>query len=338
MNFSTTNDKFLNVKLYFRYGITLMARKQKMAIVIGGGITGLTAAYRLRSESEKRDIPLKVVLLEASNRVGGVIQTEYRDEFVVEHGPDAFITSKPWAMALCEELCIAEKLIGTNPKVRRSFVVRKGKLLPVPEGFYMMAPGAIVPFIKSPIFSVSGKFRIVLDLFIPRRSETDDESVADFVRRRLGKQAFERMAQPMIGGIYTSDAENLSLNATFPRFLDMEREHGSIIKALLAQKRKKSHTDRGTSGARYSLFQSFTAGMQTLTDTLADQLPDCIRLQKRVTTIQQNVSDVGWIVNLDDGERLGADLICIALPAHQSAKTNIYILNFSCWKTIYNSI
>ena len=297
-----------------------MARKQKMAIVIGGGITGLTAAYRLRSESEKRDIPLKVVLLEASNRVGGVIQTEYRDEFVVEHGPDAFITSKPWAMALCEELCIAEKLIGTNPKVRRSFVVRKGKLLPVPEGFYMMAPGSFGPFIKSPIFSLSGKFRIALDLLVRRRSDIEDESVADFVRRRLGKQAFERIAQPMIGGIYTSDAENLSLNATFPRFLDMEREHGSIIKALLAQKREKSHTDRGTSGARYSLFQSFTAGMQTLTDTLADQLPDCIRLQKRVTTIQQNVSDVGWIVNLDDGERLGADLICIALPAHQSAK------------------
>ena len=297
-----------------------MGQEQNTAIVIGGGITGLTAAYKLRKESVKRDIPLEVILLEASNRVGGVIETEHRDGFIIEHGPDAFITTKPWAKALCEELCISDKLIGTNPKVRRSFVVRKGKLLPVPEGFYMMAPGAFGPFIKSPIFSLSGKFRIALDLLIPRRGDSKDESVADFVRRRLGKQAFERIAQPMIGGIYTSDAENLSLIATFPRFLDMEREHGSIIKALIAQKRNAADTSRGTSGPRYSLFQSFTAGMQTLTDTLTEQLTECIRLQKGVSRIQQNDGEVGWIVSLDDGEQLGADLICIALPARQTSR------------------
>lgn len=297
-----------------------MAQEQISAIVIGGGITGLSAAYRLRQEAEKRCIPIEITLLEESNKVGGVIQTENRDGFIIEHGPDAFITSKPWAMVLCEELCISDKLIGTNPNVRRSFVVRKGKLLPVPEGFYLMAPGSFGPFIRSPIFSLTGKFRIALDLILPRRSDMGDESVADFVRRRLGKQAFERMAQPMIGGIYTSDAENLSLNATFPRFLDMEREHGSIIKALLVQKRNAEQTSRGTSGARYSLFQSFTAGMQTLTDTLAEQLSDCIHLQKSVAAIQLNDSRLGWNVCLDDGEQFGADLICIALPAHQTAK------------------
>ena len=296
-----------------------MAREQKSAIVIGGGITGLTAAYHLRQEAEKRGIPLEVILLEASNRVGGVIQTEHRDGFIIEHGPDAFITSKPWAKALCEELGLADKLIGTNPNVRRSFVVRKGKLLPVPEGFYMMAPGAITPFLKSPIFSWSGKFRIALDLLIPRRNDADDESVAAFVRRRLGKQAFERMAQPMIGGIYTSDAENLSLNATFPRFLDMEREHGSIIKALLAQKRKSAQTSRSTSGPRYSLFQSFTAGMQTLIEILAEQLSDCIRLKHTVTNIQHIGDEEGWGVCLDGGEVLMTDGLCIVLPAHQTA-------------------
>ena len=297
-----------------------MSQEQKSALVIGGGITGLSAAHRLKCEAAERGIALDVILLEASDRVGGVIQTEDRDGFIIEHGPDAFITSKPWAKDLCEELGLVDKLIGTNPKVRRSFVVRKGKLLPVPEGFYMMAPGSFGPFIKSPIFSLSGKFRIALDLIVPRRRDVDDESVAAFVRRRLGKQAFERMAQPMIGGIYTSDAENLSLNATFPRFLDMEREHGSIIKALLAQKRKAAQTSSGTSGARYSLFQSFRTGMQTLTDTLAVRLSDCIRLQKRVNTVQLNESGVGWIVCLDDGEKLEADLICIALPAYQTAK------------------
>lgn len=302
-----------------------MAQELNRAIVIGGGITGLAAAYRLKREGEKRDIPLEITLLEASNRVGGVIQTEHRDGFIIEHGPDAFISTKPWAKALCEELGIADQLIGTNPKVRRSFVLRKGKLLPVPEGFYMMAPGSFGPFLKSSIFSLAGKFRIALDLFISRRSDTDDESVADFVRRRLGTEAFERMAQPMIGGIYTSDAENLSLKATFPRFLEMEQEHGSIIKALLAQKRNAAQTSRGTSGPRYSLFLSFTDGMQTLVDSLAENLAGCIRLYSYVNGIEKKEGEGGWRVCIDDGEMLETNLICIALPAPQTSKilTNV---------------
>ncbi len=297
-----------------------MVQEQKRAIVIGGGITGLAAAYRLKCEAETRGIPLEIDLLEASNRVGGVIQTEHRDGFIIEHGPDAFISTKPWAKALCEELNIADKLIGTNPKVRRSFVIRKGELLTVPEGFYMMAPGSLLPFLKSPIFSWRGKFRIALDLFISRPSNIDDESVADFVRRRLGTEAFERMAQPMIGGIYTSDAENLSLKATFPRFLEMEREHGSIIKALLAQKRKATQTSRDTSGPRYSLFLSFMDGMQTLVDTLAESLSGCIRFLSRVNTIQQKESEKGWRVCLEDRKVLETDLLCLALPAPQTSK------------------
>ncbi|MDE0088646.1 MAG: protoporphyrinogen oxidase [Candidatus Poribacteria bacterium] len=297
-----------------------MTQEQKRAIVIGGGITGLAAAYRLKSEAENRGIPLEINLLEASSRVGGVVQTEHRDGFIIEHGPDAFISTKPWAKGLCEELGIADQLIGTNPKVRRSFVIRKGKLLPVPEGFYMMAPGSLLPFLKSPIFSWRGKFRIAFDLFISRRSDIDDESVADFVRRRLGTEAFERMAQPMIGGIYTSDAENLSLKATFPRFLEMEQEHGSIIKALLAQKRKATQTSRDTSGPRYSLFLSFMDGMQTLVDTLAESLSGCIRFLSRVNTIQQKENEKGWRVCLEDGKVLETDLLCLALPAPQTSK------------------
>lgn len=297
-----------------------MGQKRKQAIVVGGGITGLAAAYRLKREAEKRVIPLDITLLEANDRVGGVIHTEHRDGFVIEHGPDAFISTKPWAKALCEELGIDDKLIGTNPKVRRSFVVRKGKLIPVPEGFYMMAPGSFVPFLKSPIFSLRGKLRIALDLFISRQSDIEDESVADFVRRRLGTEAFERMAQPMIGGIYTSDAEDLSLKSTFPRFLEMEQEHGSIIKALLIQKRKTSQTSRDTSGPRYSLFLSFVDGMQTLVDSLEENLSKYIRLGCRVTAIQKKEHQVGWRVCLDNDEVLETDLLCIALPAPQTSK------------------
>ena len=324
-----------------------MAQKPKRALVIGGGITGLAASYRLTREAEKRGIPLHVTLLEASDRIGGVIRTTHRDGFVIEHGPDAFITTKPWAKALCEELGIADECIGTNSAMRRSFVVQKGKLHPVPEGFYMMAPGALLPFLKSPIFSWRGKLRMGLEPLMPRSGGTADESVADFVRRRLGTEAFERMAQPMIGGIYTSDAEHLSLKATFPRFLEMERAHGSIIKALLAQKRQ-AKTASGTSGPRYSLFLSFASGMQTLVDKLqqahltvargpvpreSQQVPLTVargpvprehspkahlHLNSRAETLQQRKNGTGWQVSLANGEILEAELLCVALPAPQA--------------------
>ena len=308
-----------------------MAQKPKRALVIGGGITGLAASYRLTREAEKRGIPLHVTLLEASDRIGGVIRTTHRDGFVIEHGPDAFITTKPWAKALCEELGIADECIGTNSAMRRSFVVQKGKLHPVPEGFYMMAPGALLPFLKSPIFSWRGKLRMGLEPLMPRSGSTADESVADFVRRRLGTEAFERMAQPMIGGIYTSDAEHLSLKATFPRFLEMERAHGSIIKALLAQKRQ-AKTASGTSGPRYSLFLSFASGMQTLVDKLQqahltvargpvprEPSPKAhLHLNSRAETLQQRKNGTGWQVSLANGEILEAELLCVALPAPQA--------------------
>ena len=299
---------------------------RKRAIVIGGGITGLAACYRLQREAAQRNIPLDVTLLEATGRVGGVIQTEHRDGFLIEHGPDAFISTKPAAKVLCEELGITDQFIGTNPKVRRSFVIRKGTLHPVPEGFYMMAPGSLMPFLKTPLFSWHGKLRMALDLFIPRRERDTDEAVAHFVRRRLGTEAFTRMAQPMIGGIYTSDAENLSLKATFPRFLEMEKTHGSIIKALRAQKKQTAETSRDTSGPRYSLFLSFKSGMQTLIDTLAETLLKNIKLNTRVEHIQQDVDGNRWHITLTTGETLNSELLCIALPA---AQTSALVRNLS---------
>jgi oxygen-dependent protoporphyrinogen oxidase len=261
-----------------------------------------------------------VKLLEAEDRVGGAIHTSKQDGFVIEHGPDVFLSTKPWAKALSEELGIADQFLSTNSRERRSFVLRKGKLYPVPDGFYLMAPASFLPFVKTPIFSWHGKLRMALDWIIPRRRNDADESLEGFIRRRLGREAFARIAQPMIGGIYTSDAENLSLKATFPRFLEMEREHGSIIRALLAQKRKSTQTSRGTSGPRYSLFLSFAAGMQTLVDTLADNLSGCIRLHSCVTAIQKKESEMSWRVCLDNAEVLEADMLCIALPAPQTSK------------------
>src|SRR4026208_2110938 len=239
----------------------------KRIVIIGGGISGLAAAHRLLELSREKQQPLQVTLLEASDRLGGTIQTEYRDGFLLERGPDSFISEKPQALALAKRLGLEEKLVQTNEEYRRSFIVRNGRLRAVPEGFQLLAPSRMWPFLTSDIFSLAGKARMAADLLLPRRSAngSSDESLASFVRRRLGKEALARMAQPMVGGIYTADPETLSLRATLPRFLDMEQKHRSLILAMARLGREQK---TGTSGARYSLFVSFERGMQVLVDAL----------------------------------------------------------------------
>ena len=209
--------------------------------IVGGGISGLAAAHRILEQSKQQDRPVDVQLLEAGSRLGGVIHTSERDGFLLEGGPDSFISEKPWALSLCHRLGLEPSLIGTGETHRRSFIVRQNKLQPVPDGFYLLAPTRIWPTLTTPIFSWPGKIRMSADLFLPRKkrsSATEDETLASFVRRRLGHEALDRMAQPMIGGIYTSDPEELSLRATMPRFLDMEQEHRSLILAMWRQRQK----------------------------------------------------------------------------------------------------
>ena len=226
----------------------------KRVVIIGGGITGLAAAHRILERSEESGKQVDLTLLEAGPRVGGIIQTEERDGFLLESGPDSFISEKPEALELAKRLGLQSHLIETNEHHRRSFVVRQGRLLPVPEGFHLLAPSRFWPFVRSEIFSWPGKARMALDLLLPRRNlngntDTDvDETLAQFVRRRLGREALERMAQPMVGGIYTADPEQLSLRATMPRFLEMEREHRSLIRAL--RKQDRSPTPGSPQGGR----------------------------------------------------------------------------------------
>jgi oxygen-dependent protoporphyrinogen oxidase len=316
--------------------------QRQRIVIIGGGITGLAAAHRLVEQSSQQ---IDILLLEAGSRLGGVLKTHNRDGFLIEAGADSFISEKPEAIELAKRIGLDSHLIETNKEHRRSFIVRNGKLHPVPEGFQLMAPSSLWPFVTSDIFSWTGKARMALDLLIPRRNEANgatEESLAQFVRRRLGREALERMAQPMIGGIYTADPEKLSLRATLPRFLEMEREHRSIILAM--RKRGSSPTPgspagqprrggavregvkrvasihSGTSGARYALFLSFDEGMQTLTDQLAARLPaGIVQINTRANSLVFDVATQQWHIRLNDNRSISADAICLAVPSFVAA-------------------
>lgn len=319
----------------------------KRVVIIGGGISGLAAAHRLLERKLESTEKIDLTLLESSDRLGGIVQTHQRDGFLLETGPDSFISEKPAALDLARRLGLASRIIETNEEHRRSFIVRQGKLLPVPEGFHLLAPSRFWPFVKSDIFSWSGKARMALELFLPGRTVNGnaDESLADFVRRRLGREALDRMAQPMVGGIYTADPEHLSLRATMPRFLEMERKHGSVIRALRRSGSSPTGGEgSGTSGARYSLFLSFDRGMQVLTDTLAERISNfrsqisdhpsqgvekahnganVIRLNTRVESLSLDPAahdSAIWKVKTNQNETLIADLVCLALPAYVSAR------------------
>lgn len=298
-------------------------KTHRRVVVIGGGVSGMAAAlHAVEHFGGDAAASSDVLLVEGSSRLGGTIRTYRRDDFILEGGPDSFISEKPEALALARRLKFDHRLIETNPSHRRSFIVRSGKLRAVPEGFQLLAPSRFWPFVTSDIFSWRGKARMGLDLLVPRRlgaNGDDDESLADFVRRRLGREALQRMAQPMVGGIYTADPEQLSLRATMPRFLEMERAHRSLLVSMWKARRKQSQVEaRGTSsGPRYSLFLSFDAGMQVLVDELARRLPsDRVRLNARVTALRRDESTNEWLLTLADGERISAHSVCLALPAY----------------------
>lgn len=290
--------------------------------VVGGGISGLAAAHRLRELAEQKKKHLEIVLLEAGDHLGGVIRTEVLGRYLIEEGPDAFITTKPWALDLCRRIGLQDELIPTRAGSRRTYVVRRGSLVPVPDGFYMMAPTKLGPLLRSPLFSWRGKARMALDLVLPPRRNGDDESLASFVRRRLGREALERLVQPLTSGVYSTPPERLSLAAAMPQMLEMERRYGSLIRAVLAG--PGGAAPAGGSGARYSLFVSFRRGMQTLTDALAARLNASIgrgkvdiRLGTGVVRIAE--SEHGLRLTTASGT-LEADAAVVALGAPQAAK------------------
>ncbi len=261
-------------------------------------------------------------MLERGPHLGGPLETIRRDGFVIETGADSFLSEKPWAADLARRLGIDADLIPTRDVYRKTFVVRRGRLVEIPAGFSLLAPTHLGPIFKSPLFSIAGKLRIAIEPLIPARASNADESLASFVTRRLGREALDRVAQALAGGIYTADPERLSIAATMPRFVDMERRYGSVVKGLrAAEQARAAEQMRKTaevSGARWSLFQSFKNGMATLPETLVARLGGSIRKAAEVVAL----SRIGerWRLTIAEGDSIDTDAVICAAPSFAASR------------------
>jgi oxygen-dependent protoporphyrinogen oxidase len=281
--------------------------------IIGGGISGLTAAFTL--EEHRRAGALEYTLYESSPHLGGVLRTEHIHGCIVEAGPDSFLTEKPWAADLCLSVGLGDQLIGSNDAARKTYILVHGQLIPMPDGLMFMVPTKILPTGFSPLFSWKTKLRMAQEFFHPPRAANSDESVASLVKRHYGAEMVDRLADPLLSGVYGGEAANLSVRAVLPRFAEMERTHGSLGRAMLAAKRK---TPPHANGIAPPLFTSLKNGMQQLVETLVPRLnPTSLVTNTRVQSIQQEAG--GWTVSA--GRKLDrVDAVILALPTHAAAQ------------------
>jgi oxygen-dependent protoporphyrinogen oxidase len=289
--------------------------------IIGGGIAGLATAFYLQKKSREMGANISYTLIEREPRFGGKIITDYVDDFVIEGGPDSFITQKPWGTQLCRDLGVSDRIIPTNDHRRNVYVLNKGKLTAFPGGFRLAIPTEFVPFALSSLISPWGKLRMGMDLFIPPRKEAGDESLASFFRRRLGSEAVDKIAGPMMGGIYTADAEQLSIQSTFPMFVEMERKYGSLIKAMQASKKKRphSHPQQSSNGKPPAMFTSLRGGMKELVETIIDQLEGDLRRGCQVAGIKYSSPGFEILFDQPNCRPLTTDAVVLAIPAFIAA-------------------
>lgn len=284
--------------------------------IVGGGVTGLAAAHAVVESSPAVD----VLLLESRDRLGGVVETVRRNGFLMEAAADGFLRTPEFAIDLCRRLGIDDALVDNVASRRQAFVLRDEKLLALPAGFTVMVPSRIRPLLTSRLLSVRGKCRAALEYLIPGKHDDNDESLADFVCRRFGREMYERIVQPLISGIYAGDPERLSAGATMPRFRQMEREHGSLIRAAL-HGRSAGNAQAKASGARYSQFVSLRSGMSSLVDALTARLRACaVQLRSPVERISPSESG-RWDLTIGGNRprRAEVDGVVLAAPAYRVA-------------------
>jgi oxygen-dependent protoporphyrinogen oxidase len=298
---------------------TLSPHHSPHVVVIGGGIAGLAAAYALQERARAIGSPLVCTLVEARQRLGGVILTERVDGFVIEAGPDSLLTQKPWGLELCQRLGMSHRLIGTNDQQRKIYILWGGQLHPLPEGLMLIVPTRVGPLLRSPLLSWFGKLRMGLEYFLPPRRSNGDESLAGFVRRRLGREALEKIAEPLLAGIYAGLAHDMSLLATFPRLRELEVAHGGLIRGMLAQRRAMNRQHPP------ALFMAPRGGMGEIVEALSMRLDRVtIRLGERVQAVVPQgagkTPSQGYAVHLEHTPPLHAAAVVFATPAYATAQ------------------
>jgi protoporphyrinogen/coproporphyrinogen III oxidase len=286
--------------------MAMMEERYDIAIV-GGGLAGLTITYRLQRERPD----LRVAVLESAPQPGGKVRTQLADHpegrFLIEAGPDSFLAQKPWARELIEEIGLADDLVAINEMPRGVAILKHGRVIDWPSGVSLLAPTEFLPFLRTPLISPLGKARMALDLVLPAKSTIGDESIAAFAKRRLGQEALDWIAEPLLAGIYSADAEQLSLLATFPQLRELEREHGSLIRGLRAAKNARP------AGKPQPAFLSLRNGMQSLVDRLVSETGETIRCNATVSSVSQ--SAVGFAVSIEGEPDILASRVVLATPA-----------------------
>lgn len=296
----------------------------KRVVIVGGGISGLSAAFALLEQARSKDAPFQCTVVEGQDYLGGKIVTNRRDGVITEGGPDSFLTTKPAALALCEKLGLSSQLINTNQENAQTFTYSKGRLRQFPQGLISMVPTKVGPLFHSGVLSWAGIARMGADWIIPRRARpNDEETLAEFFSRRLGSEAFDRLIEPLVSGIYAGDANELSVDATFPHLVELERKYGSLIKGALAMQRARP-THKPDSKAR-TLFTTLRGGLGDLVTSLTERLSAAgVSLRRganvRAVHILRSQADPSYRLELEGGEGLEAEAVILATPAYVSAR------------------
>lgn len=285
-------------------------------VIVGGGISGLSTAWY----ATQRFPQARIAVLEAADRWGGKIVTHRLPLgdglFVIEGGPDTFLATKPWAVNLCRELGLEGRLHSTNPHRHNTYVLKKGCLYPLPDGLAMMIPSDVPSILRSRLISWPGKLRMGLDFLLPPQNGHEDESLGHFISRRLGREAYEALIEPLMSGIYAGDGDRLSLQATFPYLRDLEQRYGSLVRGALNMRRKMPHTP----GSR-SAFLTPTTGLSEIVEALVAQLDGRgvdLRLRVEVKGIEREGE--GYCIRGSDGTTLQAAALILATPAFVTAR------------------
>ncbi len=309
----------------------------KRIIVIGGGIAGLSAAFHAG-----KNIPgAQISVMESTDRWGGKITTDRivfdKGQFIIEGGPDTFLATKPWGVNLCEELGLGARLHGTNPQQKNTYVLHNNRLQPLPDGLAMMIPTNIPAMLKTHLVSWRGKVRMGLDFLLPPHALNGDESLGKFISRRLGREAYENLIEPLMSGIYAGDGDALSLASTFPYLRDLEIKYGSLARGALKMHKQSAgrNGSRSLQGSR-SAFLTPTTGLAEIVEKLVETLESQhveLRLNASVQTLTQ--SDTGTLtVIMKNGEKVIADGVIIAAPAFAAAKI-VSALDFRLAEDLY---